>query len=64
MKTIRTLTAKNGLGDRRELEIFTRDGNTYLWDKTADPNCDSAELIADDSDTSVADVLVDGFEIQ
>lgn len=59
---IRTIKVSNG-NETRELEIFTRDGDTYLWDKTADLNCDSAQLIVDDSETSVADVLADGFEI-
>ncbi len=63
MATIRRLQAANGT-DTHELEIFTFNGRVWLWDRTADPHCDSATQIADSSDTAVMDAIRDsGFEI-
>lgn len=63
METTRTLKATNGT-EIRDLAIVEWDGGTYLWDPTADPNCDSLEQLQDDSDESVADAIrANGFEI-
>lgn len=64
MEIIRTVIISNG-AETRELELLRRDdGSVAIYDMKADPNMDSAETIADDSDSSVMDVIRDnGFEI-
>lgn len=63
MKTIRTLAITNG-DDTHAVEIIRKDDGTHwLHDTTADPNADSLEQIQDDSDTAVADVLTDEWEL-
>lgn len=63
MLTIRQLTATNG-HETRDLLVFARDGRLYLWDCTADPHCNSAVEVPDQSDTSIMDAIRDsGFEI-
>lgn len=62
--TIRTLTITNG-DEFREVAILRCQERGYLLhDIAADPNTDSLTQLADDSDSSVADVVRDqGFEV-
>lgn len=58
-------TYNQSTGERRTMSVLHSDSRGYLLhDKVNDPNADSMEPIADDSDQSIADVIRDsGFVI-
>lgn len=64
LTTIRTLTITNGAETREAAILRCPDRGYLLHDLAADPNADSLTQLADDSDSSVMDVVRDqGFEV-
>lgn len=63
LTTIRTITITNG-AETREVAILRDARGYWLHDLAADPNADSLTQLADDSDSSVMDVIREhGFEV-
>ena len=60
---MRTVQITNTRGtETRTVTVIEREGLFYLHD-SADTNMDSLEQLPDDSDTSIADAIRDGWEI-
>ncbi len=63
LESIKTLKASNGT-ETRNLEVLKDSRGFWLRDIENDPNSDSLEQIADDSDSAIMDAIRDnGFEI-
>ena len=63
LESIKTVKASNGT-ETRTLEVLKDSRGFWLHDIDNDPNSDSLEQIADESDSSIMDAIRDnGFEI-